>query len=106
MLGQGRLWRRRVSLFVDLPDYIDRLLVGHSRPVCPFCGANDWVVLGKELDGQPSRLVLGAAWPDGTPVEDYGVSVFAIACLECRHLRLIAADLDIDPKPDAESEPH
>jgi hypothetical protein len=92
------------------PDFIDRMVVSHFRPDCPACGANDWRIFGKAIDGNPTRLVLGATWPDGNPVEDFGLAVFAHACNKCRHVRLTVADpivtLGEEPEGDPDPDSH
>ena len=83
----------------------DRLIAGIFKPACTTCGETDWRVFGKSIDANPTRLVLGAAWPDGTAVEDYGFEILAFACVQCGTIRLMAPDppdLDLN----AEAEPH
>jgi hypothetical protein len=85
-----------------------------GRTKCCICGGTEWRGFAKQIDGKPTRLVLGAVWPDGTPVSDYGFEVIASACTQCGGLRLMVADLlslttgdfDTDPDTDPEAEPH
>ena len=88
------------------PGFVDRLMAGHVKPSCTTCGRNDsWRVFGTAGDGNPTRLVLGAAWPDGTPVEDYGFHLFAFACVHCGTVRLMAADpIPIDDHGDEDED--
>lgn len=89
---------------MDIAD-IDRLILGRFRPDCATCGRNDWRAFSTNIDGNPTRLVLGASWPDGVPVEDYGFAVLAVACAHCGNVRLIAAD-PVDTDFEDEPEPH
>lgn len=88
------------------PGDIDRLIAGRLKPACATCGRTDWRVFGNDIDGNPTRLVLGAAWPDGAPVDDYGFAVFAFACVHCGTIRMMAADpvfTDGEDKGEADS---
>jgi hypothetical protein len=90
----------RRSVLVDKGD-IDRLIAGMLQPKCTSCGHEDWRVFSNDIDRNPTRLVIGAAWPDGRPVEDYGFAVFAFACTHCGNVRLISADpRDSDDEPE------
>lgn len=80
----------------------DRLIAGIFRPACTTCGETDWRVFGKTVNGNPTRLVLGASWPDGAAVEDYGFEVLAFACIQCGTIRLMAPNpLDLDGETEA-----
>ena len=87
---------------------IDSLWIAHRRPDCAVCGRADrWYALAQEVDGDPTRLVFGAVWPDGTPVDGLSFTAFAVVCAECGNVRLISADvldgnLDADPEPESD----
>ncbi|HEX6490709.1 MAG TPA: hypothetical protein VF002_04985 [Gaiellaceae bacterium] len=89
---------------------IDRLWVGAYRPACAVCGLSDrWHFLAQGVEEDPTRLVFGAVWPDGTPVEDFSFTAFAVVCSKCGNVRLISADVldnKVDSDPDGETEPH
>ncbi len=88
---------------------IDWLIIGRYRPPCAVCGETDWRAFSTDIDGNPTRLVIGTSWPDGVPVQDYGFAVFAVACGNCRNVRLIAADElsgSDEGKAQPEAEPH
>jgi hypothetical protein len=84
---------------VDIGDIDAFRLAMASRTKCVICGGKDWRGFGHQIDGKPARLVLGAAWPDGAPVDDYGFNVLAMACVQCGAVTLMIADLlDLDRK--------
>jgi hypothetical protein len=87
---------------VDKGD-LDRLIAGMLRPKCSSCGHDDWRFFTNDIDRNPTRLVIAAAWPEGAPVEDYGFAVFAVICTHCGNVRLVSADRidsdDNEPEP-------
>jgi hypothetical protein len=92
---------------VDESDVDEYRLAMAGRSPCNVCSGTTWRGFGNSIDGKPARLVLGAAWPDGTPVEDYGFSVIAAACVTCGNLRFFVADLlALDDESELNPEPH
>ena len=75
-------------------DSLIRIFIAHHRPKCWVCGRDDtWRALTENIQGNPTRLVLGAVWPDGTPVEDYSLAVSAVCCARCGNVWLVARDV-------------
>lgn len=105
--GDARIERRILPAMTS--GFIDRFITGRFRPDCWVCGRNDWRVFSTDIDGNPTRIVLGQAWPDGTPIGDYGFAVFTVGCTHCGNVRLIAADPlegpDDEDEPETEAEP-
>lgn len=76
------------------PSGVDRLrLLLAGRKPCDICEGTEWRGLAGTIDANPSHLLLGAAWPDGTPVDGQGFEVLAMACVQCGNVRMFVADL-------------
>jgi hypothetical protein len=78
---------------VGINEELARRIVRRLEPPCPFCGEEgEWLTFGSALSLEPTKIVLGATWPNGKPVEERGFTVTAQVCSNCRFVRLTAAD--------------